>query len=170
MTSTKLVNWISSTNKAIECKITSTREAQSDIAYADGYNIDLGKITHEDTNIKITIDGKFFDSCYEPKLVVEPYFSAAVVKQVKSLGGVALLANKIALTQDIYNQIMSVINETQVQASKDEEYTAVKAIEIKKELDEIIKEQVQLDNYKKQIANVLCPKCGSYCYGDCESN
>ena len=31
-------------------------------------------------------------------------------------------------------------------------------------------EKANDEHYEKQLKNGLCPKCGTYCYGDCESN
>jgi len=50
---------------------------------------------------------------------------------------------------------------------------ATKALEIKiaeKKMQTEKNEEIMAEMDRKDLASGLCPKCGSYCHGDCESN
>ena len=72
MKSTKIVSWISGDGSELEVRITATCEMRTETAYADGWNVDLGKKEYKHTDIKVYIDGKFFKDSYAPSLVAEP--------------------------------------------------------------------------------------------------
>ena len=138
MKSTKSVKWESKDGSELEVRITATCEMRTETAYADGWNVDLGKKEYKHTDIKVYIDGKFYKDSYAPSLAVEPNYMKKTVDMVKAAGCVALMANStMAITQERYDEIMAAIKEAEVEASKDEEYTAY--IESKKAAEEAAK-------------------------------
>jgi hypothetical protein len=68
------------------------------------------------------------------------------------------------------NEILAVISEMHTELSKE--------FAIKTPSEIFAQESVKLqndrksvdENYERQLKNGLCPKCGTYCYGDCGSN
>jgi hypothetical protein len=166
----KSVSWISTTGKSIECKIVVTREARTEIAYADGYNVDLGKKSYSNTEINVFVDGKFYKNSSTPSIVSEPSFSAKTVKQVKDLGGVALMANHtLVINQIQFDNIMAAVAEATAEASQDSEYVVAKAVEDAEKAAKEANLKESEKRYAEQVKNGLCPKCGTYCYGDCTS-
>jgi len=117
----KSVKWTLSSEKSIEVKIEVTREMINDIAYADGSNFDLGKKLYGNTELKVFIDEKLYKNCFEPTIVEEPFYNAKTVKQVADVGGFAIMAGNVVITQAIYNEIMAAIAEAKIEASTDTE-------------------------------------------------
>jgi hypothetical protein len=133
MKSVKTVTWTLKDGRTATAVIEVVREMADNIAYADGWNINLGKEKHESMTIEVKINGKFVDRTYqEPRVVsVENYFGADFVKKVKAMGGYARLTDKVIIKEDIYNEIMAAIEAAVNEADQDQEY-AEKIVEEKK--------------------------------------
>ena len=65
--------------------------------------------------------------------------------------------------------VMEALVEIETELTVDEEYEAVKAIEVTKQKISDETERKASEMYTRQLKNGLCPKCGTYCYGDCEA-
>lgn len=156
MKTTKTMEWKSQTGKVISVEITVESKVVNDTAYADGWNVDLGKKTYQGIDIEISFDGKVIDNTmYQPQILNK---NEAYAK----------IGSKVGITEEVYNQIMGLIAEA-MSESESEEYLAVKAIENAKEAAKEAREEAAAKRYDRQIKNGLCPKCGSYCYGDCRA-
>jgi hypothetical protein len=112
------------------------------IAYADGWNINLGKEAYENLEITITVDGKYYarTNC-EPSVVDERYYGKEFAAKVKNDGGYAILAQKVLLKKEIYDNVMAAIAEATAEAGRDVEYTAHN--EAKKATEEATKKAKQ---------------------------
>lgn len=71
---------------------------------------------------------------------------------------VASIGNKMGITEDIYNQIIKAISDAENSSEWIEKQTR-----IRRNRDEAA------TMYAKRIKNGWCPKCESYCHGDCNS-
>jgi hypothetical protein len=121
MTSTKSIKWNLASGKAVEVKIEVTREMTDDVAYADGWNVDLGKKLYENTDIKVYIDDKFYENSFEPSVAVEPMWCEDWVKKIADMGGYAIIAHNIVIKKAIYDEIMTAIAEAKAEVSADPE-------------------------------------------------
>lgn len=134
---TKIVKWMLSSGKAIEAQITVTREMTEDIAYSDGWNVDLGKKPFENEKINVYIDGKFYGSDDKPSVVKAPYWGEDTIKKVKAANGYALIASNVVVSKENYDMIIAAMEDAINEASKDEEYTAY--IDGKKATEEAVR-------------------------------
>ena len=143
-----------------------TRELREEIAYADGYNIPLGKKVHESMNIIIKHNGK---------KVADTNWMPAVIRDVEKkrypATAYAILGGKVILTESNHNLVTEAINaataEVENAITADTEYADVKASEIAKKAIGEANLRAAEAHYTEQLKNGLCPKCGTYCYGDC---
>ena len=143
-----------------------TRELREEIAYADGYNLPMGKKVHESMNIIIKHNGK---------KVEDTNWMPAVIKGTdkKRYPAVAhaILGGKVILTETNYNLTMEAINsaidEADTAIAADTEYTEVKASEVANKAAGEANLRAKEAHYTEQLKNGLCPKCGTCCYGDC---
>ena len=162
----KSVKWTLGNGKAIECKIKATKSVSEDVIYADGWNIPNGKKTYSNTEINIYIDDKHYKECSAPAIVEEPFYTKATINQVKSMGGYAMMAGSVVLKKEIYEEIMAAIDVAEKE-SETAEYLEVKAIENAKEAKKVEAGKIAKARYNNLVKNGLCPKCGTFCYGDC---
>ena len=166
-----LVNWTVPNGMVIEVKIEITKSVEKEISYADGYNIDLGNAIVEFKKISVYINGKYHESTSDnPQIVEDGTFTADYKAKVKAGNGYARLTDNVIINEMRYNSIMMAITAAEVEAEVGEiEYAALKVIEKEKEIANRARELIAIGNYSNQIKNGLCPKCKSYCYGDCKS-
>ena len=103
-----------------------TRELREEIAYADGYNIPMGKKVHESMKITILHNGKKVDDTNWMPAVIR-----TVEKKSYPAAAHATLGGKVILTEANYNLVMEAINSATVEVetaiSADAEYTEVKS-------------------------------------------
>lgn len=80
-------------------------------------------------------------------------------RQVGNTTAVAAIGGKVGISQAIYDQIMATIAE-------------MEAIPEWRNKQAVVERNVRdrKAEYAKRIKNGYCPKCGSYCYGDCKAN
>ncbi len=170
MTSTKTLTWTTSNGSTMEATIKATCKLTDNISYADGYNINLGKEIYENLEITLKMDGKIIETTnQEPRIIQGICFSTPNWDKIKANGGYAKLGDKVILREVTYVEMMNIIEELQAEVSQSEEIQEVKAIEKAKEERETARESGKIEQYERVIKNGLCPKCGTYCYGDCES-
>jgi len=143
-----------------------TRELREEIAYADGYNIPMGKKVHESMKITILHNGKKVDDTNWMPAVIR-----TVEKKSYPATAYAILGGKVILTEGNYNLVTEAINaataEVENAITADTEYADVKASEIAKKAIGEANLRAAEAHYTEQLKNGLCPKCGTYCYGDC---
>lgn len=127
----KTVNWETADGRQIEVRIEVIREMQEETAYADGWNVGLGKKKYESLHLEVIIAGKFVTRSYqEPSVVVgSEFFGKDYIAKVESLGGYAVINNKIVLTKERYEEIMKAITEATDEAEQDEAYKVQAATE-----------------------------------------
>ena len=167
MRATKTITWTTKTGTQVEVNIEIIHEVQTETAYADGYNVDLGKKTVDMITIEVKVDGRFKTRSYHAPQVLDPKFYKDYEK-LTAAGAYARLGD-VYISKEQYEQIMAAINEINATETSDE-YKTVKTEEIKKEQIQEAADNAEAARYAQQIKNGLCPKCGTYCWGDCEAN
>lgn len=144
MKATRTVKWESS-GKAIKVVITITRETIKNSVYADGWNVDIGNKAYQTDKISVFVNNNKIEDTD-----LDLYIDSK---------GNRHLTNKIMVTDmAAYNKALAVIADAKAEAEQDEEWKAAKAAENTKEAK------------SKAIKSGLCPKCGTYCYGDCAAS
>jgi hypothetical protein len=141
MTITKTVKWLTGAGKTAEVRIESTREMIDDIAYADGWNINLGRTPYEDDEITVYVDGKYL--CRERVLTLDQ-LTADIRKKLSALGAVAVIGN-LALKQDNYDRVMQAVNDAKSEAAQDPEYAAYITAKSQEAAERAAKVQAELD-------------------------
>lgn len=160
---------IESNGRTIEIKIERTKEVQDNIAYADGWNVNLGKETVDSIYIQVYVDGKCHSSDYNaPHIITEQSYGKSY-KDLKSKGVCGRVAN-VYLTEENYNKVMALIAEIEAELETTEEFETVKAQEVAKEARKEAAYTAEAEAYERDIKNGMCPKCGTWCYGDCEAH
>lgn len=80
-------------------------------------------------------------------------------KQVGSITAVAAIGGKVGVGKEIYDRIMAAISEVEASPEWRNKQTVIEQNERERKAE-----------YAKRIKNGYCPKCGTYCHGDCEAN
>lgn len=131
----------------------------------DGDIINAGKETFDTLDIIAYKAGKKVShSACSPTILSE-----SVRKMYKLPAEAYAMLDKVVLTLDNYNLVMDAIAAVTAEVIEAEtaEYKATKAIEEAKEAAKYNNILAAEESYQKAIENGLCPKCHSYCYGDC---
>ena len=149
MEKTQTITWSSESGKEISVKIEITRAMETEVAYADGYNIELSKKKPvESMVIEARVDGELIGRGYNgPSIVNELTYTKQNYNYIKSQGGHSVLLGKIILKEARHNEIVAIIDSMIVDASQDPEYAVYKGIEIIKvaQQAEAIKEMKQVE-------------------------
>ena len=169
MEATRTVKWETKNGKTATVEITKTRTVRDNISYADGWNVNLGKETVDLLEIRLRLDGKQVARDSQPPHVVTrtAYFSG--YDKIRAAGGYARLGDAY-ISEDAYTAVMAAIAEADAEAAGTEEYAAVKAEELAKEARKGAKLQAQAEEYARLVKSGLCPKCQSWCDGDCTAH
>jgi len=155
--------------KNTKVEITKTREICDKTTNLDGDIINLGREIYEALEIVLRADGKLMTRASSPPHIVDSYFSPDY-KNIIAKGGHARLGN-IFIGEEAYQSIMIAIAEIEAEASAtiDEEYLTLKAAEAAKEAAKDAAFQAKSERYAQNIKNGMCPRCQTWCYGDCRS-
>jgi len=142
------LTWTSESGKEISLKIEVTRAMETEVAYADGYNIELSKKQPvESMFIEVRVDGEFLGQGYNgPSVVTELLYTKQTYNHIKSQGGHSLLLGKVILKEAKHDEIVSTIDSMIAAASQDPEYAEYKGIEIIK-----VAKQVEAVEKMKQV-------------------
>ncbi len=168
MTNTKTLT-IESNGRKIEIKIERTKEVQDNISYSDGWDINLGKKTVDNLYILVYVDGKCKTTDYNAPHVITELGYHSSYKELVSKGVYARVGD-VYLTEVNYNKIMEAIAESEAEMEMPEEFEQIKAQEIAKEVKKEAAEKAASEHYQKLLDSGMCPKCGTWCYGDCEAH
>lgn len=150
-------------------EITLTREVNDKVIYADGYNIPDGREVYENYEAKITrkIDGKRIYANGKPGDGF--FFRTASKYQTMPAGAYARISDSY-ISQSVYDIAMSMIAELNAEVTKTDEQIALETEEIKQtKMAEKVAE-AEAREYAELIKSGMCPKCGTWCYGDCTAN
>ena len=168
MEATKMVTWKTKDGKEVEIEITKTREVQDKTSNLDGDIVKLGKETVDSLYIEVRVNGAYKTrSCNEPDVVTPKFYRN--YEQIKAAGAYARLGD-VFISEEQYNMIIAVITELEAEVTGNQEFAKVKAQEEAREVKRIAAEKAEAAQYTQLKKSGLCPKCGTWCYGDCEAN
>lgn len=147
------------TRGTITFKITLIRR-DSEIANLDGDKVEIKKY-NEFFNIDVIKDGKTVTwSAYRPFIIKNR------TKNTPD-GAYAELNNQCYLSEETYNIIDNIINAMYAETESEEIIIAMEVAKEKQAKKEEA-ERIADAQYEKNIKNGMCPKCGTWCYGECE--
>ncbi len=166
MKSTKTAEWTTDDGRHIKIVVDYTKSVSDDISYADGWNINHGKKTYEGVEIKLSVNGVAIFSRCAPTPITK--ITCTDYDKLTKQGVYATLGDKL-ISKKPYDAIMSMIADAAAECATPE-FEAVKAAEAAKEAAKEAAWDKLYDDQQKLIDGGLCPKCGSYCYGDCTAH
>ena len=169
MKNTKAVTWETRDGRNIEVGITKTRGVQDKIANLDGDVVTLGKETVDALEITLSVNGKFITRAYNAPNIVTRDFYRTSYDKIKASGGYARLGD-VYIGEEHYNMVMGALDELEAEVSGDGEFAEVKAQEEVKEAQVQAGMKAASEYEAKMRKSGLCPKCNTWCYGDCGAN
>ena len=92
----------------------------------------------------------------------QTFYGYDEMREAVQFNGVDILGNiggKVGLTRENNKAVRMLVNEMKQHPA----WIANEAKKAKNRSDQTLE-------YKRKVASGWCPKCGSYCYGDCEAN
>lgn len=153
---------IETNGRKVEFKIERTKEVRDNISYADGWNINLGRKTVDSIYIQVFVDGiRKTTSYHAPHIITD--------KSLKAKGAYARVGD-VYLTETNYNKVMEFIAEIEAEMEVTEEFKELKAQEEAKKARQEAAAIAAEEHYQKLLDSGMCPKCQSWCYGDCEAH
>ena len=154
METTKSVKWESKSGLAIEAKITVSKNVNEVVAYADGYNVNLGSEIVETIEIAIYIDGKYHSKSNELPSVID--MTKIPAKFAKAFAGAyARVTDTVNCDKAIYTEIINAVEEAinEIKAIETTEAEkAVEAVENEKEAEEAAEEIEWAEKVMKEAA------------------
>ena len=166
---TKTASWVTEKGNEVRVEIERTRSIKDNVAYADGWNVNLGKKTVDSLEIEMYVNGKLTARASREPNVIEERFYGNSYAELKAAGAYARLGDAY-ITEKQYSRIMAAIEELEAQLTDDNEYAEIKAQEVAKAQSQDEARQEQIARVERLKQSGLCPKCGTWCYGDCEAN
>ncbi|HSW62354.1 MAG TPA: hypothetical protein VLH56_03410 [Dissulfurispiraceae bacterium] len=168
MQATRTVAWETKNGKTATVEITKTRTVRDNIDYSDGWNVNLGKKTVDLLELVLRLDGKQMASSFNaPHIVTKAHYSN--FDKIRAAGGYARLGDAY-ISEDAYTSVMAAITEAEAEAAGTEEFAAVKAEEAAIAARREGELQAEAAEYARLVKSGLCPKCQSWCHGDCTAS
>jgi len=148
MTATKSVTWTTKKGNIVEVTIERTKELRDKYASADGDKVKCGEEMIDELRLTMTIDGK-----YKAKDNTAPIVIVGKVgyEKIEKAGGYARLGDSY-IGKENYELIVAAITELET------------------ELGPVSASNEELQNEEQTTINSPCPKCGTWCYGDCDAS
>jgi Rad3-related DNA helicase len=168
MKATKTITWAAKDGRTIEVIIERTKEVRDNIVDADGDKVNLGKETVDRLTIDVRAGGKLITrTSRKPEVLNEKFYRN--YKELRAKGVYARLGDAY-INEGQYDMIMASLANIDAELTETPEYKEVKAAEEAKEAAEIKKLEDAAAEYKNMVKHGMCPKCGTWCYGDCEAH
>lgn len=144
-------------------EITLTRDVIDDIAYADGYNIKVGRKLVDRTEIVMTTaDGH--KERGNAVAVLNPKFSAQAIQK----GAYAYINPRAYLSRDAYDLVMAALAELEAEVGKSDEYRALEQAQARRlARAEADSRQMAAEQAARAQQPGWCQRCGDWTYGDC---
>ena len=168
MKATKTVTWETKDGRNIEVEITKTRGVQEKTANLDGDIVTLGKETVDTLEITLSVNGEFKTRDFDgPNVATRKFYKN--YEKIKAAGAYARLGD-VFISEEQYTMVTEAIGELEAEVNTTEEYAEVKAREEAKEAAKVEADKKESEHYAQLRKSGLCPKCGTWCYGDCEAS
>lgn len=161
----RVIAWTGAKGQALSVKITARVAVLAESAYMDGDRTLTGEITPIDyVTMTAYMDGKQAGVASNSKNQSSVGSGTEAGKK-----GYTNYVGQICYKQDIANQIDAAVKDAIAEAATPEYLAAVVAREEKERIAEENEKEIAKE-YARKIKNGLCPKCGTYCDGDCSAN
>jgi len=165
MKATRSITRTANDGRVMVIEIERIKEVTDDIAYADGWNFPVGKKTVDLLEITLTAGDKMILRSHNaPEVLEEKYYRN--YKEMRAKGAYARLGDAY-VSEDTYNLIMAALTEIEIELADTPEYAEVKAAEDAKEAAKERAIEAAHDEFERLVASGMCPKCQTWCYGDC---
>lgn len=157
----KEITWTTSSGAPVAVTVEVEHMVKDDI-------VDLGQVTEDVLHITMTVAGKLkADTTRAPQVLTLQscgnYYGDLIAK-----GAYARLGDSY-IARELYDLIMAAIEDAWAGADTPEGYAEVKAAEEAEEAQKDAEDRQAAEDYQRQLDQGFCPKCGTYCYGDCDS-
>ena len=162
MIGTGTVTWATKDGRNVRVEIKLSREVQDRVAYADGWNVPLGRETLDHLDLVMEIDGEYKTNAYRKPAALQGKAYAKLIAK----GAYAQLGS-MYIGEENYDLVMAAIAELESAVTGGEEYAAIKDQEDAKEAQRQAKAKAADEYHAKLVASGMCPRCGTWCYGDC---
>ena len=153
--------------KEFEITVKIKRKMVRENCYADGWDVKLAPKEVKTCKVVIKVDGKDFISTSERPSILDPASCLDKVTLKKNPRAYAQCGWNRYLSKGLYDIVIATIAECE--AGMGAKYAEAKIEEAKAEQMRAEKEAKAEKKYQEKIKNGWCPKCQSYCYGDCEA-
>ncbi len=168
MKATKTITWTTKDGRAVEVIIEKTKEVRDNIVDADGDKVNLGKKAVDLLTIEVIAGGKRITRANnEPEVLNEKFYRN--YKELRAKGVYARLGDAY-INEEQYEMIMAALANIDAELTETQEYKEVKAAEEAKEAAQEAANKAEAAEYKQMVKSGLCPKCHTWCYGDCEAH
>ena len=128
METTKSVKWESKSGLEIEAKITVSKNVNEVVAYADGYNVNLGSEIAEKIEIAVYVNGQYHSKWNELPSVID--MTKIPAKFAKAFAGAyARVTDTVNCDKAIYSEIINAVEEAINEIKAIETTEAEKAVE-----------------------------------------
>lgn len=154
----------------LKVTVTIDQGSMKKTAYADGWNVNLGKKTYDFTSVKIEKGGK---SAFVGDLNFFYIVDRTAGRNDELPAEAFARFGDSYISEPVYNTIKAAINEAREIADSEtnEEYETVKSAEDRKKT---AKDKARKDYEKKEAADIqrkvnsgFCFNCETWCHGDC---
>jgi hypothetical protein len=166
MKATRSITRTANDGRVMVIEIERIKEVTDDIAYADGWNFPVGKKTVDLLEITLTAGDKMILRSHNaPEVLEEKYYRN--YKEMRAKGAYARLGDAY-VNEETYNLIVTALAEIDAELTGNPEFAEVKAMEDAKEAAKERAANAAREEYDRLVASGMCPKCQTWCYGDCE--
>jgi len=163
---TRTTSWTTDRGNKITASVTISHDVEDNNINLDGHVSNVGKITVDTLWIVVTVNGsQKCSTSAMPTIITKEWYSRDYDRLVSK--GIYARVGDMYLSKDQYNQIMDLINSINAEINLTPEYIATKKAEEKTDAQQKLNDDQEREDYQRQLKNGLCPKCGTYCYGDC---
>lgn len=160
-TATRTINRTS----GAKIEVTLRRDVIDDIAWADGYNINLGRKISERTDICVTLPDGHKEYGERASLLNGRYPQQA---KMIAKGAYACINPRMTISKDAYEQIVAALADLDAEAGKSDEYLAIRAAEAeRKARGEENERRMAAEQQERENHPGYCKRCQDYTYGDC---
>ena len=152
-------------NSKITIKI--TRSVTDKTAYSDGYNTKIGREVAEYFDIALHSKEYGFTKRTSGK---RNDYGMPKIDQDAPAGAVGRMGNQVWLSREVYDIIIGMMDELEVEVPKTDEQNQIEAEEVeRKRIGQENMDRMSKEHAARQRHPGWCEKCQSYCYGDCEA-
>ena len=163
---TKTTSWTTARGSKMTASVTISKDVVENIVNLDGDIVNLGSKTVDTLNVTVSVNG--FQKCSDdslPHIITKEWYRVDYDRLTEK--GIYARVGDMYLTQDQYNQIMDLANKINEEITITAEYTETKETEAKATQRQLEEDIATVNADARDRKNGLCPKCGTYCYGDC---